>query len=89
MNIAGLIKKRIYLEHTSRFRDLYHFGGAWLHIGRYGAEVVAKNSTSGGNRKRVTLGFAWAFENLTPSPINTLPPVRPHLLILSNNATSW
>jgi hypothetical protein len=32
--------------------------------------------------KRVTLVLAWAFEALKPIPSDTLPPRRPHLLIL-------
>ena len=38
-------------------------------------------------RQRETLGLAWAFETSKPTLSDTLPPARPHLLILSNSAT--
>ena len=40
-----------------------------------------------GSRKRKTLGLAWVFETCKPG--DSLPPSRPHLLILSNSVTAW
>jgi hypothetical protein len=37
--------------------------------------------------QRETLDLAWASETSKPTLSDTLPPTRPHLLILSNSAT--
>jgi hypothetical protein len=56
----------------------------WWCIGRHGAEEGAESSTSGsaGSRKRMPY-WAW-LEYLSPqyhpTPCDTLPPTRPHLL---------
>jgi hypothetical protein len=51
--------------------------------GRHGAGKVAESSTSGstGSRNREKLGLAWAFEIVRPTPSDTCPPIRPHLLV--------
>jgi hypothetical protein len=38
---------------------------------------------------REPLGLAWFFETSNLTPNNTLPPTKPHLLILSNSVTPW
>ena len=42
--------------------------------------------------KTETLSLAWAFETTNPTPSDTLPPTKPHLLILliiSKDSILW
>lgn len=52
------------------------------HGGKHGARKKAKNSTFrlAGSRRTVPLGLAWASENPKPTPNDTFPPMRSHLL---------
>ena len=59
------------------------------HCAGAGAEIL---SAAWRQREGGRLDLVWAFETSTHTPIDTLPPARPHLpilLILSKWAASW
>ena len=72
------------------FRDLvlYPHGGI---RGIMQAAMVAQSSTSRseGIKERESLDLAWAFEISKQARGDTLPPIRPQILLLSNGATPW
>jgi len=56
--------------------------------GKHGAREVGKGYILMYTLKD-TLGLAQAFESSNLTPSDTLPPTKPHLLILSRSATPW
>jgi hypothetical protein len=65
---------------------------AWQRAGRHGTGEVAEGSTSGLAGKQeesIRLGLAWASETSTPASSDTLPPTRPHLLIVPFPMCIW
>jgi hypothetical protein len=65
-----LIKENVYLGLAYNFRGLLHY----YHGGEHGPP-----DPQAAERRRL-----WAFESLKPTPSDTVPPIRPHLLILLN-----
>ena len=71
-----------------QFRGLVHYQGR--KHGSVQADTVLEEELRGlhPDLRQVaeSLSLAWAFETSKPTPGDTLPPTRPHLLILSNSA---
>jgi hypothetical protein len=72
-----------------RFSPLFSWQESWQHAGRHDAGEVAEISTArlDDSKERATLGLAWASETPKPIPSDTLPPIRPHLLIVPLSAS--
>jgi hypothetical protein len=48
--------------------------------GMRGAGEVAKSYILIQKQRKRELGLIWAFETLKPTPSDTFPPIRPHIL---------
>jgi hypothetical protein len=67
---------------SQRFSPLLAWQDAQQHTDRHDAGAVAERSTSGcaSSKKNKTLGLAWTFETLRPTPRDILPPTKSYLV---------